>query len=299
MKKSSKKSFVNPVDAYFLTLSSSSASESYVYRVRQFCQFNFNNSDYSACDFATLRYTDVLTFLQHEKNGGRAFNSVNVTLAAIKGVALHCWQLGLITFEEYNKIKRVKRLSGSRCAAGRALDLRELRKIKQFYYDSAKLIDIRDYAIFSLAVGAGLRRSEICNLDVEHINKNKLTVTGKFNKMRVVFLNDFVKSALARWLSISNIKSGAIFVTSFSSREPTRLTKLSIHRAIERVVKNSDCTAFTCHDLRRTFATFLLDNNADKFSVMRLMGHSNLTTTELYDRRHEIIDNAAVNLLQF
>jgi integrase len=56
---------------------------------------------------------------------------------------------------------------------------------------------------------------------------------------------------------------------------------------------------FTMHDLRRTFATVLLDVGADKFAVQRLMGHSSLVTTELYDRRGEKAAIDAIKLLPF
>jgi len=293
-------SSINPVNAYLLTIHSPATIESCTSRLRHFCQFAFNNKKFDLCQWVDLNYIDVLGFMQHQRESGLVYASINVSLSIIKNVALQAWQLDIISIEQYMRIKTIKGLKGERIVAGRALSIEEVTRVKQAYNKADTPSKCRNYAIFALAVGTGLRRNEIFTLNIENFTGNKLIVTGKRNKTRTLYLSEFVKKAVDRWLFFHDEESGALFVRIFTSGNfGERIGEQSIHKAIESLQRGFDFDRFTTHDLRRTFATTLLDVGADKFAVQRLMGHSSLNTTELYDRRGEKAAKAAIDLLPF
>lgn len=285
----------NPVDAYFLTISQSSL-ESYFFRIREFCRVTLGNADFDLCDWSEFRYTDLLKYIQYKQLQDVSYSSINTSIAIIKSVALHAWQLNLISIDEFTKIKYVKKLRGYKLPSGRVLNLDEIQIIKRHYFERTSEIDIRDFAIFALGVGAGLRRKEITLLKIEDIKKNNLLINGKGNKQRLVPLTMFVKLAIKRWLDIRRAKRGTLFVSSSSGKG---ISIQVVHRSCRRIVKKTRGKEFTAHDLRRTFATILLDNGADIYAVQMLLGHSNPSTTRKYDRRGEKIKAAAVELLPF
>jgi site-specific recombinase XerD len=291
---------LNPVTVYFLNLNSITTINSYKFRIRGFCLFAFNIKDYLTCDWSELNYIKVLEFISIQKELNRAHTSINVTLSAIKSVAFHSWQLNIISTDEYLRIKNIKCIKGHRLAAGRTLTLDEINKLRAFFLSSNDIMMKRNHAIFALACGAGLRRRELMLLNVEHILEDKIIVNGKGNKIRTVFLTEFTKIAVECWIKELNYEKGALFISARQlNKDNNRISISGIHDAIHRIVKLSKCKHFTTHDLRRTFATTLLDVGADKFAVQHLMGHTSLATTEIYDRRGDKAMLEAIKLLPF
>lgn len=291
---------LNPVTVYFLNLNSITTINSYKFRIRGFCLFAFNVKDYLSCDWSELNHIKVLEFLYLQKELNRAHTSINVTLSAIKSVAFHAWQLTIISTDEYLRIKNIKCLKGHRLAAGRTLSIYEVLKLRDYFVSSNSLITKRNHALFALACGAGLRRRELMLLNIEHILKDRIIVHGKGNKIREVFLTEFTKNAVTDWINELNHEKGALFMSVRNlNKENKRISISGIRDAMVGIVKDTNCEHFTTHDLRRTFATLLLDFGADKFAVQRLMGHSSLTTLEIYDRRGEKAAIDAIRLLPF
>lgn len=290
----------NPVSAYFLSLNSKTTIDSSMFRLRVFCRYAFNTDNFDNCDWHKLTYVTVLEFMQYQQAEGLAHTSINVTLSTIKSVALQAWQLGFIDINEYMRIKSIKNKKGVRADTGRALSFSEIHDLKQHFLSCNSHDMRRNYAIFALACGAGLRRRELSLLNISDIKNGAVTVHGKGNKVRTVYLNDFVIAAVNRWLDVHQGTSKALFVRIFvNGRQGKRLSILSIHRAMEKVVAAASCERFTTHDLRRTFATRLLDLGADMFVVQRLLGHTSINTTEKYDKRGEAALRDTVSLLRF
>ena len=145
----------------------------------------------------------------------------------------------------------------------------------------------RDTAILEICYGAGLRVSELAQLDLENINLQKsiVRVVGKGGKERESFFGESCKSALityiefSRQLLIKNQIETALFVNN-------RGTRLSV-RSFELIVKKWAASAgiegeIHPHTLRHSFATHLLDGGADLRTVQELLGHSSVETTEIY-----------------
>lgn len=153
----------------------------------------------------------------------------------------------------------------------------------------AKIIQLRDKAILELLFSTGLRVSEASGLAIDNINLNKeeFTVRGKGEKLRVVFISHQAKHWLKQYLEIRQDLSPALFVrhdrAKGKQKEPDSLTPRSVQRLIQKYAKQAGITkTVTPHTMRHSFATDLLINGADIRSVQAMLGHSSITTTQIY-----------------
>lgn len=227
--------------------------------------------------WAALRYQHVAVVREALVERGYAPATVNRWLAALRGVLRQAWLLGLVSIEDYHRAKEVPKVPGSRLPRGRCLDVAEVRA----------LLDVagpRDRAAFSLLYGAGLRVAEAVGLDVSHLDlpHRLVRVLGKGNKEREVPLAPFVLAALERWLAERGGWNGPLFPAPDGWG---RLHPNSLGSALERRLAQASAGRATPHDLRRTFATLLLDRGEDLDLVRLLMGHADPRTTAGYDRR--------------
>jgi site-specific recombinase XerD len=147
---------------------------------------------------------------------------------------------------------------------------------------------LRDRAIFEVLFATGLRISELCRLNRDTINleRGEFSVKGKGGKIRVVFLSDSAKIALKKYLDKRTDLEEPLFVSFKKSKnlEPRgRLTPRTVERLINYYAKKAGIVKkVTPHTLRHLFATDLLQNGADLRSVQMLLGHSNISTTQVY-----------------
>ena len=165
------------------------------------------------------------------------------------------------------------------------LDLDELERLLNFKTDKIK--NLRDRAIIELLFSSGLRVSELVNLDRNHINlgRQEFMVRGKGQKDRLVFVSDTAADWVSRYLGARDDSWPALFINHNQTKSlaPNRLTARSIQRLIGRRALEAGITKkVTPHTLRHSFATHLLTNGADLRSIQILLGHSNISTTQIY-----------------
>lgn len=147
----------------------------------------------------------------------------------------------------------------------------------------------RDKAILELFFSTGLRVSELCSLDRDTINlsRDEFSIRGKGEKVRLVFLSDKAKQAIKDYLTKRKDLGDALF-TNLSKINPKlkgddRLTPRSVERIIKKyAIKAGITKKVTPHTLRHSFATDLLQNGADIRSVQMMLGHSSVSTTQIY-----------------
>ncbi len=157
--------------------------------------------------------------------------------------------------------------------------------------DTGKKDGLRDRAILETLFSTGLRVSELARLNRDQINftRREFGIVGKGGKERVVFLSDAAVEWLDRYLGIRHDAFKPLFiryqgkVNLENNGESMRLTPRSIERTVEKYVKALGFSVkATPHTLRHSFATDLLINGADIRSVQEMLGHSNISTTQIY-----------------
>ena len=269
-------------------------------KLKCFCRFLFDNDEILSADWGKIDQNSVIRFIEH-KLETTLFTTTNNYLSVIKLFAKECFYHNAIDSNTYNSIRDISKYRGTPPDNGRALKLREINKIKNYFSGNLSAREIRNYAIFTLAVSCGLRRAEISAINIENIKGRKLTVIGKGNKARDTYLTKTVLNALSAWRNQLPVKKGALFVhvTRSDKIQADRLGVKGVHYVIQKIQRDCKINQFTTHDLRRTFATTLLQFNNDIFTVQDLLGHSSPTTTKRYDKRGEQGKIKAVNSLPF
>ena len=146
----------------------------------------------------------------------------------------------------------------------------------------------RDYCIITLFLNCGLRLSELCGLNLSDISSDGIiTVTGKGNKERSVYLNDSCKTAIKRYLEvrpnegIPATERKALFI----SRNHRRLSPKTVQHIVKTTLEKAGLggQGFSTHKLRHTAATLMYQHgNVDIRVLKDILGHSNLGTTQIY-----------------
>jgi site-specific recombinase XerD len=146
---------------------------------------------------------------------------------------------------------------------------------------------LRDKAILELLFSTGLRVSELCGLDRDlDLSRDEFSVRGKGEKVRVVFLSPAAKKAIKDYLDKRADIDDALFAQmgkNSKNSKNLRLTPRSVERILKQYATKAGITRkVTPHVIRHSFATDLLESGADLRSVQALLGHSNITTTQVY-----------------
>ena len=145
----------------------------------------------------------------------------------------------------------------------------------------------RDRLILMVLLGCGLRVSELCNLDVDHINLDDPEVpslwvrNGKGGKDRLVPIHNKLVGPLRGW--IGERKTGSVFQSRQGRISPRRVQVLFREFCqAAGLPASTNPRRYTPHKFRHMFATRLLDAGADLFAVMELLGHQSIQTTQIY-----------------
>lgn len=148
-------------------------------------------------------------------------------------------------------------------------------------------LDYRNKAMIELMYASGLRVSEIINLELNNLDlENALVRTfTKGNKERIVPINDIAIKSLEIYMGEGRSKLIKNKITNllFTNNRGNKLTSNGFRDILRRVKMNKNIDSYlTPHVIRHSFATHLLDNGADLRSIQELLGHENITTTEIY-----------------
>ena len=170
------------------------------------------------------------------------------------------------------------------------LSVDEIKKIfKQSENTDNELLGLRDRCIIELLYSCGLRVSELCELKINNIqfDANVIRFFGKGNKERIIPLTFYAKEWLEKYLYqsrqiLSNRKtSDQKYV--FLSNNGKRLTRAAVWQSIKKYVNAAGITkSVSPHTFRHSFATHLIDGGANLIEIQKLLGHSDISTTEIY-----------------
>lgn len=209
----------------------------------------------------------------------------NYYLIALRGFLKYCARRSITTLP-------AERIELAR-TGDRELDLiseNELDRLLESVETNTSFKSLRDRALLDLLFSSGLRVSELCSLNRDSINmeRNEFSIRGKGEKVRLAFVSDKAKKSLGRYLEARNDMDESLFVGGHPKKDgsfmnATRLTPRSIERIVKQyAIKAGISKKVTPHVLRHMFATNLLQNGADLRSVQQMLGHANVTTTQIY-----------------
>ncbi len=216
--------------------------------------------------------------------------TVNRFLSALRGVLRAAWRVGLMSGDDFQRAADLKSVSGVSLPAGREISSNELSALFTNCATDKTNAGIRDFALFSLMYGCGLRRSEIVSLNFADFEKDagRLRVHGKRNKERYAYLPTGAAAALLAWCALRGDRDGALFVRIRKSNFIGDIKTMSGQAIYTILIRRATCAGLSDvspHDMRRTFVSNLLDNGQDLSTVSKMAGHANVQTTIRYDRR--------------
>ena len=215
----------------------------------------------------------------------------------LKKVTQNYHIIALRAFLKYLAKRDIKTVSAEKIELGKQEDrevtFMEPQELERFMAspEGNGIADLRDRAILETLFSTGLRVSELCSLNSDELDlkRGEFSVRGKGSKIRVVFLSDKAREAISAFLSKRVDADPALFIRipkyeKFEKYSELRLTTRSIQRIIKKYAIKAGIIGkkVSPHSLRHSFATDLLRNGADIRSVQAMLGHSSVTTTQIY-----------------
>ena len=227
---------------------------------------------------------DVAGFLQAERRAGRSPATIARRLSAVRGLHRFAVEAGDASDDPTREItgpRKVRKLPG-------ALSVPETERLLEATAGDGPL-DLRDRALLELAYATGVRASEAVGLDLVDLDSDPelIRVRGKGDVERWVPLGTIARAAVARWIErgrpplVRERREGALFV----NRRGTRLSRAGFWTVIKRRARAAGIRRdVSPHSLRHSFATHLLEGGADLRVVQELLGHADLSTTQIYTK---------------
>lgn len=143
----------------------------------------------------------------------------------------------------------------------------------------------RDYAIITLFLNCGLRLSELVSIDIDKIKDDTLTVIGKGNKERTVYLNEACLYAINEYLKVRPTEGVKDSKALFLSKRKNRISVRAVQHLVKKYLKDAglDTEKYSTHKLRHTAATLMYKHgNVDIRALQQILGHSSVSTTQIY-----------------
>ena len=235
----------------------------------------------------TITITDIFDFLSYLANDRQSELSVDPGI----GAAARARKLSAIkSFYKYltvrtklltvNPVKDVE-FPKIRKSLPKYLTLEESRRL----LSSVRGVnEKRDYAILMLFLNCGIRRSELVGLNLSDVYEDRIRVTGKGNKERIVYFGSACKAAIDEYLPERNKKVLSDNRALFGSRDNNRISVTAVHRLVKKhmLAAGLDPSQYSAHKLRHTAATLMISNGVDIKTVQEVLGHEHLNTTEIY-----------------
>jgi site-specific recombinase XerD len=225
-------------------------------------------------DDKTIR--EFLTYLKINKS--YTPKAINRKIATIRSY------FDFLVTEGYLKTNPVQKLKSAKLGRHLPKVLTE-SDIKLFFetlYNTKDDFVIRDIAIFELFYASGIRISELTGINIEDIDFDNMMikVKGKGDKERIVLINESAYKAINNYLNQRpQVNSRSLFI----SKKNTRLSARMIEYIFEKYLKKAGINKpASPHTLRHSFATHMLQRGSDLVTIKELLGHANLSTTQIY-----------------
>lgn len=231
-------------------------------------------------DFKTLSKNDIQAYIQYiskEENSSSVSRNISTLKSFYKFLEINKYCKNNPIFTITNPKKRQK--------LPKVLSEEEVNKLLDINLNTD--YDYRNKAMLELMYSSGLRVSELINLNVNDIDLMNSTVRifGKGSKERIVPLNDYASEALKNYILYHRatlFKHGENNYL-FLNNHGNKMTRQGFFKILKKIaLENNIKTDFSPHTLRHSFATHLLKYGADLRSIQELLGHSDISTTQIY-----------------
>jgi site-specific recombinase XerD len=242
---------------------------------------------YSATGKPGLTKAVVQEYKTVLQSSGLSSSTINVRMSAIRKLAQEAADNGLIDQSHANGVGRVKGVKSSGVRAGNWLTHDQAQALINLP-NLETLKGLRDRAILSVMIGAGLRRSEVAALDFAHIQQREgrwviVDLVGKGNRVRTIPMPSWTKAAVDEWTKAAAINTGRVFRPIHKGGFLTgdTLTPQAVRDVVAEYGQALGVDV-AAHDLRRTFAKLAHKGGSGVDQIQLSLGHASLKTTEKY-----------------
>ena len=232
--------------------------------------------------------TVVTRYRIHLEGRQLAPGTINVRLAAVRRLAYEAADTGLLSPELAAGIRRVKGSKKLGMRLGNWLTANEARSLWEIP-DPRTLKGKRDRAILAVLLGCGLRRAELTELTLTHLQRREehwaiVDLVGKGGHIRTVPVPNWVKRAIDEWLLAARIIEGRIFrrVCRTGMAWGTEMTEKVVWHVVKQYAERLGISKLTPHDLRRSCARLCHNAGGELEQIQSLLGHVSVQTTEKY-----------------
>lgn len=274
---------------------SQKTAQSYFYDLRAFYKFlkikfgdispetEFEQIDIADVDLSLIKKVDLNLIYEYmnflNRSRGNSPSSRARKIASLRSYFKYLYKSGIIPENPTAELETIK-----------------LRKRLPTYFtleDSLALLSEidgknakRDYCIITLFLNCGMRLAELCGINLTDIRGDKLTVVGKGNKERTVYLNEACLAALDDYIELRKTLTATASDKNalFLSARHRRISRRTVQHIVETNVKRLglDPHKYTTHKLRHTAATLMYQAGVDIRALQEILGHEQLSTTEIY-----------------
>lgn len=233
-------------------------------------------------DIKDISSDDIVAFLGSLRKSGLVANSVNRTLAALRGFYKYLVLQKLI---EENPIANIS-LARVWMHLPDTLNEEEMRNLLD-QPGAKNVLEIRDRAMMELLYATGIRVSELISLTINNINwqTGYIIVMGKGGKERIVPIGQVAYDCLSRYVNKvrSGLLKGNLTTVLFLNRSGGGLTRQGFWKIVKKYAKKAGMMKRVYpHTFRHSFATHILERGGDLRSVQVMLGHSDISTTQIY-----------------
>lgn len=242
----------------------------------------------NSLDTTCIKPNIIRQYTAHQHHQGKSGKTLQRHLSSIRGLMSYLIQQGIISTNPGNGITAPKsqRKLPHTLDTDQTAQLLNISEATETTETSNNILAIRDKAILELFYSSGLRLSELVNLDIDNYQPNdqSVKVLGKGNKERLVPVGREAIRALSLWLAqrpflAKSTAGNALFI----SKNGTRLKQRSVQQRIKQWGERQGTDRpVHPHMLRHSFASHLLESSGDLRAVQELLGHSDISTTQIY-----------------
>ncbi|QEK12201.1 site-specific tyrosine recombinase XerD [Crassaminicella thermophila] len=233
-------------------------------------------------DVKEVNKTTIITYLLHLQKLGKATSTISRNLASIRSFSQFLLNEKFIDKDPTIHLESPK-------SEKKLPDILTLEEVELLLAqpDNNNQIGIRDKAMLELLYATGIRVSELVALDCSHLNLDMgyITCCSNQNKERIIPIGSIAKKAIDEYINKVRqyLVKDKIEMSLFVNYHGTRLTRQGFWKIIKKYTQKAKINKkITPHTLRHSFATHLLQNGADLKSVQEMLGHSDISTTQVY-----------------